>query len=84
VLAVTHTAGKIRGGTTDAGSWVGAVRPSLVWKDAIFIFIFYFRFLQKYIFVFKIYRNIPAALLPGSRDLVAPLRGGRGFSAKKL
>ena len=49
---------------------------------------FYFLFL---IFVFykKIYfrfRNLqeynPAAPLPGGRDLVAPLRGGRGFCAK--
>ena len=38
-------------------------------------FIFYFRFrnLQEY---------TPAAPLPGGRDLVSPLRGGRGFCAK--
>jgi hypothetical protein len=52
-----------------------------MWRFFIF-YIFYFRFLQKYIFVFEIYRNIPRPAAPGGRDLVAPLRGGRGFSAK--
>ena len=54
------------------------------WGEGRGFLFFYFHFLQKYIFVFKIYRNIPAALLPGSRDLVAPLRGGRGFCAKNF
>ena len=43
-----------------------------------FIFVFY-----KNIFSFSKFIVIyPAAPLPGGRDLVAPLRGGRGFSAK--
>ena len=53
------------------------------WKEAstyggFFIFTkIYFRFqnLQEY---------TPAAPLPGGRDLVAPLRGGRGFCAKNF
>ena len=43
-----------------------------------FIFIFY-----KNIFSFSKFTEIyPGRPLPGGRDLVAPLRGGRGFSAK--
>ena len=41
-----------------------------------YFFIFYFHFLQKYIIVFKIYRNIPRP------PRVALLRGGRKFLQK--
>ena len=43
----------------------------------IYFYIFYFRFLQKYIFVFEIYMNIRPAV-------AARQRGGRVLSAKKV
>jgi len=46
-----------------------------------YFYIFYFCFLQKYIFDLEIYRNIPR--LSGGRDLAARQPGGRGLSAKK-
>ena len=48
-----------------------------------FIFLFFIFVFYKNIFSFSKFTEIyPAALLPGGRDLVAPLQGGRGFSAK--
>ena len=50
---------------------------------SFFIFIFLFSFFTKIYFHFQnLQEYTPAAPLPGGRDLVAPLRGGRGFSAK--
>ena len=52
-----------------------------------FFLFFYFLFLF-FIKIYFCFQNLqkytPAAPLPGGRDLVAPLRGGRGFSAKIL
>jgi len=50
-----------RGGTLVDGTGGAArerLRPARVGRF-IYFFIFYFRFLQKYIFVFEIYWNIP-------------------------
>ena len=60
----------------EAGSWLGRF---------LYFYIFHFHFLQKYFFYFRNLRKYtPPASLPGGRDLVAPLRGGRGFSAKNF
>ena len=46
-------------------------------------FYFLFSFFTKIYFCFQnLQEYTPAAPLPGGRDLVAPLRGGRSFSAK--
>jgi len=46
-------------------------------------FYFLFSFFTKIYFRFKnLQEYTPAAPLSGGRDLVAPLRGSRGFSAK--
>ena len=46
-------------------------------------FYFIFLFFTKIYFCFQnLHKYTPAAPLPGGRDLVAPLRGGRGFCAK--
>ena len=51
-----------------------------------FYFLFYiFVFYKKKYFCFRnLQEYTPAAPLPGDRDLVAPLRGGRGFCEKKF
>ena len=47
------------------------------------VFLFLFLFFTKIYFRFRnLQKNTSAALLPGGRDLVAPLRGGRDFSSK--
>ena len=51
------------------------------WRFFYFLF-FYFRFLQKYIFVFEIYRNIPGRPTAGRPEPGRPTAGGSGFSAK--
>ena len=52
---------------------------------AFFFFYFLFSFFTKIYFRFRnLQEYTPAAPLPGGRDLVAPLRGGRGFSAKNF
>ena len=48
----------------------------------IAVFYFLFLFFTKIYFCFRnLQKYTPAAPLPDGRDLVAPLRGGRGFSA---
>ena len=48
-------------------------------------FLFFIFVFKKNIFSFSKFTEIyPAAPQPGGRDLVAPLRGGRDFSAKKI
>ena len=59
----------------------------LLWcgSGRFFIFIFFNFDFFKNIFSFSKFTEIyPGCPLPGSRDLVAPLRGGRGFFAKKF
>ena len=52
-------------------------------SGGFFIFYFLFSFFTKIYFCFRnLQEYTPAAPLPGDRDLVAPLRGGRGFCAK--
>ena len=47
--------------------------------------VFYFCFFTKIYFYFRnLQEYTPAGPLPGGRDLVAPLRGGRGFFVKIL
>ena len=75
------------GGPDDASSVgssssTGLSPRSLLMGRFFYFYIFHFRFLQKIYFRFEIYRNIPRP--PRCRDLVAPLRGGRGFSAKNF
>ena len=47
-------------------------------------FIFYFRFLQKYIFVFKIYKNIPGRPAAGRPGPGRPATGRQGLFYKKI
>ena len=58
----------------------------VVLRDFFYFFYFLFSFFTKNIY-FR-FRNLqkytPSAPLPGDRDLVAPLRGGRGFCAKNF
>ena len=51
---------------------------------AVFLFLYFlFLFFTKIYFRFQnLQEYTPTAPLPGGRDLVAPLRGGRGFCAK--
>ena len=52
-------------------------------KWRFFIFLFFIFVFYKNIFSFSKFTGIyPAAPLPDDRDVVAPLRGGRGFCAK--
>ena len=50
---------------------------------AVFLF-FYFRFLQKYIFVFKIYRNIPRPPGSGAAGTWSPRCGAAGAFLQKF
>ena len=60
----------------------GAGNPTLAFSRGFFIFLFFIFVFYKNIFLFLKFTKIYTAPLPGGRDLVAPLRGGRGFSAK--
>jgi hypothetical protein len=85
-----------RGGTPRSGMRRGGARPGNARGPSarrlrlqcrkrsgfFYFYIFYFHFLQKYIFVFEIYRNIPR--LPGGRDVATRQPGGRGYSAKNI
>ena len=54
-------------------------------KPRFFIFIFFIFIFTKIYFCFQnLQEYTTAAPLPGGRDLVAPLQGGRGFSAKNF
>ena len=50
----------------------------------LFFFIFYFRFLQKYIFVFKIYRNIPRPPRCRAAGTCSPRCGAAGVFLQKF
>ena len=52
----------------------------------VFLFLYFlFLFFTKIYFRFQnLQEYTPAAPLPGGQDLVAPLRGGRGFSVKNF
>jgi len=61
----------------------GPVQGRTAHRRGFFIFIFYIFVFYKNIFSFSnLQKYTPAALLPGDRDLVAPLWGGRDFFAK--
>ena len=49
-----------------------------------YFFIFHFRFLQKYIFVFKIYRNIPGRPAVGRPGPGCPAAGRQGLFCKNF
>ena len=74
------------------GCWAGlAVGQSLerlrvLQNEAVFLFFYFlFSFFTKIYFHFRnLQEYTPAAPLPSRRDLVAPLRGGRGFCAKNF
>ena len=72
---------------SDPGSvgFIGLCRLGLFsFSQAVFLFFYFlFLFFTKIYFCFQnLQEYTPAAALPGGRDLVAPLRGGRGFSTK--
>ena len=57
----------------------------LTWVANREVLYFLFSFFTKIYFRFQnLQEYTPAAPLPGGRDLIAPLRGGRVFSAKIL
>ena len=62
------------------------MQTTILFEAAVFLFIYFlFLFFTKIYFHFQnLQEYTPAAPLPGGRDLVALLRGGRGFSAKIL
>ena len=61
----------------NCNSWGTGHKPGGFFIFLFFIFVFY-----KNIFLFSKFTGVytPASLLPGGRHLVAPPRGGRGFS----
>jgi len=77
--------GFIRRIRTSEFEWAGRLmlaRTGARRRD-FFIFYFSFSFFTKIYFCFRNLQKYTTAVpLPGSRDLVAPLWGSRGFSAK--
>ena len=64
--------------------WLTQEPGALNWGAFFYFYIFYFNFLQKYIFDLEIYRSIlghPAAGLPGSGR---PAAGRQGLERKKI
>ena len=63
-------------------AWRHWASAGSAWADFLFLY-FIFSFFTKIYFCFQnLQEYTPAALLPGGRDLVALLRGGRDFSIK--
>jgi len=78
---------------SDPGSvgFIGLCRLGLfsfseeTFRQFFYFFYFLFLFFTKIYFCFQnLQKYTPAAPLQGGRDLVAPLLGGRGFSAKNF
>ena len=63
--------------STLQNGWLGSgATPVGLAKVAVFLFLYFIFSIWKFTVIY------PAAPLPGGRDLVAPLRGGKGFCAK--